>query len=82
MASLHNPHPPGSAESEAYHGHLVHMAQPANMHRYLGREVADLIGEATTASAAAKTQQLISSSHDERAYDQPDKTPYANGKSY
>lgn len=52
MASLHNPYPPGSAEAEAFHGHLVHAAQPENMHNYLGRGLEEIIHKATKAADA------------------------------
>ena len=68
MASMQDPHPPGSPESEAYQSHLAAALRPENMHRYLGRGVEDIIGGAMQASTSISS--VLAESHDERAYDQ------------
>ena len=68
MATLHNPHEPGTPESEAYHQHLVEASKPQNMHRFLGSDLSQLVAGATKASALV--QAVVNTSHDERLYDQ------------
>jgi hypothetical protein len=58
LAALHNPHEPGSPESEKYHGLLNEAALPQNMHKYLGVPMDELVTRATKASTI-KTQQVI-----------------------